>query len=273
MPKRIDTHRIDTRAVRHIFTHLNENWLVRNLDERDYGIDLQLERFDIDDATGDFIFVQVKGTDDAFGADVQLSGFQVDTIKYALMFDVPFFLFHTSNTTKITKFVWLQKYVETKLVKTTPNWKTRDGGSVTIYFPEENDLQKNDQKITEIIKKDKRRKIGVKFLAHYESLKLHSKSVMAGQVGVASACAIETRKLQNLSSFISAYKEVIVEGSYADFNSLHNAYDNIFSTCKIDSADEKTINSAMKFLGQIKSTFLSEDDIDDFSVDMGHYPY
>jgi hypothetical protein len=63
------------------------------VEERDYGIDLQLERFDSDDATGDFIFVQVKGTDKAFKENVQLSGFPVDTVNYALMFDVPFFLF------------------------------------------------------------------------------------------------------------------------------------------------------------------------------------
>lgn len=120
MPKRIDTHRIDTKAVRTIFTHLNENWLVRSLEERDYGIDLQLERFDSDDATGDFIFVQVKGTDKAFKENVQLSGFPVDTVNYALMFDVPFFIFHTSNVSKQTKYVWLQNYVETRLEKDTP---------------------------------------------------------------------------------------------------------------------------------------------------------
>lgn len=271
MPKRINTHRIDTRAVRHIFTHLNENWLVRNLDERDYGIDLQLERFDIDEATGDFIFVQVKGTDNAFGSDVQLSNFPVDTINYSLMFDVPFFLFHTSNASKKTKFVWLQKYSETKLVKTTPNWTNQ--GSVTINFPEENDLQENDKKITEIIKKDKRRKIGVKFLACYESLKLHSRSVVNGEVDVASACAIETGKLQKLSSFISVYKDGVIEGSYADFNSLQNAYENIATASKINPSDAETIESAMKFLSQIKNAFLSEDDIDDFLFDEGECPY
>ena len=78
MPKRINTHRIDTKAIRTIFTHLDENWLVRSLDERDYGVDLQLERFDLDNATGDFIFAQVKGTDKEFDESVKLSGFPVD---------------------------------------------------------------------------------------------------------------------------------------------------------------------------------------------------
>lgn len=272
MPKRIETHRIDTKAVRTIFTHLNENWLVRSLEERDYGIDLQLERFDSDDATGDFIFVQVKGTDSAFKEKVQLSGFPVDTINYALMFDVPFFLFHTSNTSKQTKFVWLQKYVEVRLEKDTPKWKTQD--SVTIYFPDENDLESNDSKIAEIIQRDKLRKVGVKFLASYESLKLHSGSVLGGEVGVASGCAIEARKLQKLSSFIAEHKGSVQDGSYTDFNSLPAAYDNVFHTSKIDSADRETINSAMIFLEGVKISFLNQDEVDDFAEDLGGYhPY
>lgn len=269
MPKRIETHRIDTKAVRTIFTHLNENWLVRSLEERDYGIDLQLERFDSDDATGDFIFVQVKGTDSAFGEKVKLSGFPVDTINYALMFDVPFFLFHTSNASKQTKFVWLQKYVEARLEKDNSKWKLQD--SVTIYFPEENDLESNDSKITEIIKRDKLRKVGVKFLASYESLKLHSRSVIDGEVDVASGCAIEARKLHKLSSFIAEHKKSVHEGSFTDFNSLPAAYDNIFNISKIDSADMETINLAMEFLEGIKIAFLTQDSIDDLAEEMGIY--
>lgn len=274
MPKRIETHRIDTKAVRTIFTHLNENWLVRSLEERDYGIDLQLERFDSDDATGDFIFVQVKGTDKAFKENVQLSGFPVDTVNYALMFDVPFFIFHTSNASKQTKYVWLQNYVETRLEKDTPQWKTQD--SVTIYFPEENDLESNDSKIAEIIKKDKLRKVGVKFLASYESLKLHSEAVLSSrQTAVAKGCAIEARKLQKLSSFINEYKEGAFTGSYTDFNTFHAAYDNIANTSKIDSADKGTINSAMCFLEEIKFAFLVQDQIDEFTMEniRGYHPY
>ncbi|MDO7207719.1 DUF4365 domain-containing protein [Acinetobacter nosocomialis] len=274
MPTRIETHRIDTKAIRTIFTHLNENWLVRNLEERDYGIDLQLERFDLDDATGDFIFVQVKGTNEEFKEKVQLSGFPVDTIKYALMFDVPFFIFHTSNTSKQTKYVWLQNYVETHLEKYTPHWK--DQKSVTIYFPKENDLELNDSKIAEIINKDKLRKVGVKFLASYESLKLHSESVLnAGQTDVAKGCAIEARKLQKLSLFINEYKELVFKGNYTDFNTFQAAYDNIANTSKIDSADRGTINSAMCFLEEIKSVFLNQDLFEELAMEntKDYHPY
>ncbi|WP_447511753.1 DUF4365 domain-containing protein [Acinetobacter geminorum] len=272
MPTRIETHRIDTKAIRTIFTHLNENWLVRNLEERDYGIDLQLERFDLNDATGDFIFVQVKGTDKKFEEKVKLSSFPVDTIKYALMFDVPFFIFHTSNTSKQTKYVWLQNYVETRLEKDNPDWKNQN--SVTIYFPEENDLKTNDSKITDIIKNEKLKKMGVKFLAIYESLKFHSESVLLGQTAVAIGCAIEARKLQKLSSFINKYKKLVLEGSYTDFNTFHDAYDNIANLSEINFADRETITSAMSFLEGVKFNFLNQDEINDFSEDMGFYhPY
>ncbi|MGZ4928564.1 MAG: DUF4365 domain-containing protein [Halobacteriota archaeon] len=257
MPKRIETHRIDTRAVRNIFTHLNEHWLVRSLDERDYGIDLQLERFDMDDATGDFIFVQVKGTDAAFKESIKLGGFPVDTIKYALMFDVPFFLFHTSNASKQTKFVWLQKYVELKLDNDTPKWRSQD--SVTIYFPDENDLQTNDAKITEIIKKDKRRKVGVRFLTEYEAIVLHGpQAVFYGQTDVAQGCAHIARKLHKLSPFIEEYRHLAFEGSYTDFNSLPSAFDNIKAVGRVDTADRETYLSAMAFLKGIKEAFLNE---------------
>lgn len=270
MPKRIETHRIDTKAVRTIFTNLNENWIVRSLDERDYGVDLQLERFDMDDATGDFIFVQVKGTNDEFKKDVKLGNFPVETIKYALMFDVPFFLFHTSNTSKQTKFVWLQKYVSINLEKNNPFWRNQK--TVTISFPKENDLTSNDVKITNIIKKDKLRKVGVKFLASYESLRFHSESVIDDkQVGVANGCAIEARKLQKLSYFIEEYKHLVFDGKYNDFNILPSVYEKIALTSKIDDADVETVKSAIEFLEGIKFAFLTEDDIDDFADDMRGY--
>ncbi|MGK5053665.1 DUF4365 domain-containing protein [Janthinobacterium sp. RB2P8] len=271
MSKRIETHRIDTKAVRTIFTHLSEHWLVRSLEERDYGIDLQLERFDSDDATGDFIFVQVKGTDSAFEGDVKLS-FPVETINYALMFDVPFFVFHTSNKSRQTKFVWLQKYVELKLESENPQWKSQ--GHVTIYFPEENDLQSNDEKIAEIIKKDKSRKVGVKFLSDYEALSLHAKSVISGQYAVASACAALVRKLYKLSSFIDDQKNTSYFEGFTDFNSLAEAFDNISKINKIDNADKDTLRSGMKFLEDIKFSFLSSDDLDAFALEQqAYFPY
>ena len=95
-----------------------------------------------------------------------------------------------------------------------------------------------------------------------------------GQITVANSCAIESRKLQKLSSFINEHKEFVTKGSYTDFNTLHEAYDNITNTSEINSADKETISSAMNFLEEIKSIFLHQDAVNDFNEDMGFdHPY
>lgn len=182
MINRSPQHQTDTKSIRNIIMQLDENWLIRNLDERDYGIDLTLERFDGMNATGDFILVQAKGTDAGFDEEIKLSNFPTKTIWYSQLFNIPFFVFYTSNKSGQTYFVWLQKYANTKLIRTTPDWKSQAG--VTIYFPDENNLKDNKQKIIDIIRKDKDKKIGLDFLATFESIKLHSQSVLSGETGV-----------------------------------------------------------------------------------------
>ena len=91
--------------------------------------------------------------------------------------------------------------------------------------------------------------------------------MLTGQTSVANGCAIEARKLQKLSSFINEYKELVFEGNYTDFNTFHAAYDNIANTSNIDSDDKGTINSAMCFLEEIKSAFLVQDQIDEFTME------
>jgi len=115
MPKRIEAHKIDTQANRKMIAQLDENWLVRDQQDRDYGIDLTIERYGNEEATGDYFLVQLKGKKAGFSENVKLSSFPVKTIKYALLFNIPFFVFHTSIKSNETKFIWLQKYAETKL--------------------------------------------------------------------------------------------------------------------------------------------------------------
>lgn len=45
MTRRTQTHITDTLAIREIMSKLPENWLVRGLEERDYGIDLSIELY------------------------------------------------------------------------------------------------------------------------------------------------------------------------------------------------------------------------------------
>lgn len=134
LPKRTREHRVDEKAVSMIGGMLVDDWLVRSQEGRDYGIDLQMERYDGERPTGDFIFVQVKGTEAAFSSENEkLSGFPVKTVNYAMLFSVPFFVFYASVSSRRVKFVWLQKYVEFVLEKTRSGW--RDQESVTLEFP------------------------------------------------------------------------------------------------------------------------------------------
>ena len=61
-PERSETHRTDTSAVRRLMTQLSSDWVIRDLSERDYGIDLKLEYFNDNKPTGKIVFLQVKGT-------------------------------------------------------------------------------------------------------------------------------------------------------------------------------------------------------------------
>lgn len=272
MVKRSIQHRIDTNAVRQVQTQFDENWIIRTQEDRDYGIDLTIERFEGENATGDFIFAQVKGTDSEFGDNVQLSGFPTKTILYSQLFNVPFFIFYTSCKSEKTQFVWLQKYADIKLIRTTPEWKNQ--GKVTIYFPTENDLKTNKQKIIEIVKKDKEKKLGVKFLSIYESLKFHSKSVLLGMTPVAEYCHEASKSLLSLKHFISSYTIEIPDEGAVNIYKLSDTYQDIYETNIITTENENIIHTQIELLEKVKLAFLNDDDLDDFAIESGAYePY
>lgn len=150
MKMRHSTHATDTRAVRKVITQLPDDWLIRGLEERDYGIDLFIEIFNEEYATGQTAMIQVKGTEKRFSKEAKLS-FPTKTIEYALLFQQPFFVFHVSLEQKSIRYLWLQKYVDMVLDVQKPDWRKQ--GKVTIKFPKENKLPKNHGKISEILKK------------------------------------------------------------------------------------------------------------------------
>ncbi|HDO1323228.1 TPA: DUF4365 domain-containing protein [Aeromonas veronii] len=176
IPKRSKSHLIDEKSVHLIRGELIDNWVVRDVQGRDYGIDLQLERFDAGEPTGDFIFVQVKGTEKEFDENVALKNFPVKTINYALLFSVPFFVFYTSVSSRKTKYIWLQKYVDSILDYENKSWREQD--TVTLKFPNENDIGVNMEKIISISHLDKKIKVAHKcvmwcerYIYSYEKLK------------------------------------------------------------------------------------------------------
>lgn len=273
MIKRTRTHEIDTLAVRKIINQLPVDWIVRGQEERDYGIDLTIERFDGQNATGDYFLVQVKGTESAFADEVQMSNFPTKTVEYSKLFNVPFFVFHTSIESDETRFVWLQKYAEHKLERTTPNWRTQD--SVTIYFPDENDLMGNRDKIIDILEKDKSKKIGVGFLSLFESLKFHCESVLSGQFEVGKYCHSVCLSLVKIKTFIERYSlNMINHGDEIKLFDLGDTFRDIAENLSISNSDRKLIGEQLSHLEDVKHSFLNADDLDDLAVEMKAYePY
>lgn len=190
MTRRTETHIIDTLAVRQIISTLPSNWLVRILEERDYGIDLSIELYDGENPTGCFSLIQIKGTRKSFINEViSMSGFPTRTLKYATLFPEPFFIFHTSIEDKKTYYVWAQKYIEIRLLKDTPQWIDQE--SNTIKFPIENLLGSEDgnAKIETIMRRLSANKSGLEFLADFEWLKMHWEHYKLGETDVCqTAC-------------------------------------------------------------------------------------
>lgn len=207
MTRRTQTHIIDTLAIREIMSKLPENWLVRGLEERDYGIDLSIELYNGENPTGCFALIQVKGTSKSFGSMnyISLGGFPTKTLQYAELFPEAFFIFHTSTSDKKTYFVWAQKYIELRLANDTPNWNDQD--SNTIYFPNENVLgiSKSNSKIEEIMRRLSAQQEGLKFLADYERLQNAWFQYAQGELDYINDCIEFTKKLKKYRSFYDFY--------------------------------------------------------------------
>lgn len=141
-PKRTQTHTIDTMAVRRLITTLSEDWIIRDLSDRDYGIDLKLEYFDGQSPTGIIIFLQVKGTNKIIkerAGIVTFKNFPIHTLNYSNLFPEPFYLVYLSDKeAEPIYFLWLQKYVTNEQEKLL-NLKT-DQQEVSLKIPSRNNL-------------------------------------------------------------------------------------------------------------------------------------
>jgi Domain of unknown function (DUF4365) len=266
---RKQTHVIDTLAIRAIISVLPENWLVRGLEERDYGIDLSIELYDGENPTGCVSLIQVKGTSKSFNEPIKLYGFPTKTLEYAQLFPESFFIFHTSVSDKKTYFVWAQKYIETRLVKDTPGWADQD--SNTIYFPEENVLGSVDgnSKIEKIMRLLSAKKNGLDFLADYEWLCIHWDNYKVGEQGVLPICIEIVKKLKRHKLFYSVYLHDFMQINLTELlNYLEVFNDYPISSDGYESDEEAEritrVDRQMLALNGLKMTFLGQSEMDHF---------
>lgn len=236
-------------------------------------MDLTIERFDNQDATGDHFLVQVKGTSSPFEDKVKMTGFPTKTIKYSMLFNVPFFVFYTSIESRETRFIHLQKYARHQLLRTTQNWEKQD--TITIYFPDENDLDDNTSKNIDILEKDKLKKVGVHYIYLFESLKMMSESVLFGQYDVGQECHSVCISMIKINKFIKRYSQnMIYHGDELKIFDLSDIFEDIATSQKTTQEDILFIKEQISYLDQVKVSFLMEDDYDDLAVRMQAYePY
>lgn len=272
MTRRTQTHITDTLAIREIMSKLPENWLVRGLEERDYGIDLSIELYDGEEPTGCFSLIQVKGTSKAFSDPVSLSGFPTKTLKYAELFPEAFFIFHTSNQDKETYFVWAQKYISVRLKKDVPNWEVQD--STTIHFPDENILGSTDgnAKIELAMKRLSAEQQGLRFLADYEWIVMHWESYKIGQLGVIDACVDIAKKFDEYNFFYdfythgtSPFNSVVLKTALYDLQANPICLDSYGAMNESDVLRCSEVDQQILLLDAIKFSFLNQNDVDEFT--------
>jgi hypothetical protein len=122
---RTETHLIDTAARKIVPTLVPATWEHREVAGRDYGIDLQLERFESGKATGNILLLQIKGTSKELNEENLHFDLPVKTLKYSEMFVVPFLLVvcPINSTPHRAYFCWLQEYIKVVLDFDNPTWR------------------------------------------------------------------------------------------------------------------------------------------------------
>jgi hypothetical protein len=163
-------HVIDTRSVKEVLNLLPDHWVIRELTERDYGIDLMVEIFektgtnqhghDFFDSTGAIFHIQVKGTETKLSAtrDGTFSySMHKNPLYYAENFSTPFFLFHVdvSEIPGTAYFIWIQRYIKDVLDSERESWRTDDQDSFTVKIPLHNEVKARIEKIEKIASRPK----------------------------------------------------------------------------------------------------------------------
>ena len=269
MVTRGPTHRIDTLAVRKVIAQLPADWLIRNLEERDYGIDMLLEFFSGENATGKFALVQVKGTEKGAGAKPKLSAFPVKTLLYAEMFSHPFFVFYVSLKDDSVHFVWLQKYIKTVLNPSGKKWRTQ--GSLSIPMPAGNTLKANQQKILEVTDTYKRYASGLVYLAQFEWLKIHTDIVLVKEIHAVAPALENIERIEGLVDFIGFHAAL---QSDLCLRNLKNALIEIRDSGKWSAENIDIVETQMNELYLVKMAFLDEDEMDEFIAEFsGTQPF
>lgn len=270
-PKRGDTHRIDTDAVRVVRSKLTADWVERSMEDRDYGIDMMLEVFDGDKPTGILVLLQIKGHEAGFGPEIVMP-VPVKTLLYARMFQAPFFLLNVSVKDNAVYFVWLQKYINTRLASENNEWDRQ--GHVNVYFPKDNLLdEKGLRKIRKLVKYSAHQDAGFTFMANLMWLRRNVGDFHngGGRESLEQAL-VHLLEIDKLDHFLDKYDDVV---GVLELDGLRKIFSKAKAYGQYDYGDEDVVNEGMDKLQQIENLFLSRDEMDAFIAENSdeHLPY
>jgi Domain of unknown function (DUF4365) len=192
-------HIIDSKTIKKVLRLIPNRWVVRDLSERDYGVDLQLEIFSkmpgkpADDpeyeSTGSVALLQLKGTETPLKLsprDGTLHAYpKIKALRYAERFATPFFWVRAdvSSAAAPCYFLWVQRYILEVLDVKRPNWRTlHPEYEIPVRIPADNTLTgKRMRKIEGICDRPKYLEELVEFAEMYSILESKLDAISHGQ--------------------------------------------------------------------------------------------
>ena len=223
-------HIIDTRSIKKVLNTFPDHWVVRELSERDYGIDLLIEIFDqigtdknnheAYESTGSLLNIQVKGTDTELKQskkntiDIRLHR---KNLSYFEKFAIPFILLRVDISREDGEiyFVWLQKYIKRKLDADEPEWRTETRyhsnkkiiePNYKIQIPTSNTLADNIGKLEYIAYRIKYFEELIEYIEIFTSIKRIAEDTASGDfyanIETFEYLVNEVRKISRMQSLI-----------------------------------------------------------------------
>jgi hypothetical protein len=268
-PLRAETHRTDTLAVRKVLSALSADWIVRDLSERDYGIDLMVERYAGDMPTGQIVFLQIKGTAAPVRTASDVVKFQLPkrTLLYAERFSEPFFLIHTStDRTSPIYFVWLQKYISHRLDKHATRWRTQPEETINIDIPAENTFSEAESKLGSIASESTLARESMQFLSTYLFWELDYGEFTGGNGDYAPICAQHLNRLMTLNGLFARYEQGCPD--------LEDALQSLEAYPSITDRDLGALAQLNDHLDRMKTSILTRHHDEEFAEEvLGELPY
>jgi len=125
LPKRLDTHIKESASWKILENKVPAEWVIREVSERDYGIDCYIELVNKDnEITGDLLSGQLKGTEKIKWKakrnevrEATFSGIKIETIHYWMNLPVPVFLLVADLTDTKLYFASVKQQVRSQYKK------------------------------------------------------------------------------------------------------------------------------------------------------------